>query len=94
MSLLLPAGVDSLYDLPHNIFHAIRQALFFLGFDELAKDETPDSSIWLEPKEMKRHWKKVESIRRAKYGGKGDRYGDEPIEGDVEYNDAAKELYG
>ncbi len=93
MSLLLPAGVTSFYDLPYNIFNAIRTAFGFLGFDELPKDETPDRAIWLEPKEMRKHWRKVERIRKAKYGGKADRMADEEIDGPVTTNDAMKDLY-
>ena len=93
MTLLLPAGVTTLYDLPYNIWNAIRAALGFLGFDELPADETPDRDIWLDNRAMRKHWKKVEEIRRVKMGGKPDRYSDEPIEGPVSRNAAMDDLF-
>lgn len=93
MSLLLPHGVTHLMDLPYNIFNAIRNALAFLGFDELDKDERPDPSIWLDDKSMKKHWKRVESIRKVKYGGKPDNISDVPIDGPVSRNALIDELY-
>lgn len=93
MSLLLPAGITSLLDLPYNIWYALRHALNFLGFDELEKDEVPRKAIWLDGKEMRSHMKKVDSMRRAKYGGQADRMSDEPIDGPVSNNQAMKDLY-
>lgn len=93
MTLLLPAGITSFYELPYNVFNAIRQALGFLGFDELEKDDRPDKSIWLDGPELRKHWKMVESRRKARYGGKADRYADEPIDGPVSENAAVKDLF-
>lgn len=93
MSLLLPDGVGDLYDLPYNIWNSVRHALGFLGFDELDKDERPPRSIWLDGREMRKHWRQVEATRKVKFGGKADRYADEGIEGDVEENAAMKDLY-
>lgn len=65
------------------MFNAIRDAIGFLGFDELPKDERPPRSIWDSGKELRRWFKAVEARREEKYGLKsGDR-----IEGPVEEND-------
>lgn len=96
LTLLLPDGVESIYDMPYPLFEALQLALHFLTYEELPKDERPKPEIWLEPKEMKQHWKAVDARRKAKYGGKedSDRMGDEPIDGPVSENEAVKDIYG
>lgn len=81
--------------MPYPLFEAIQLALHFLQYEELPKDERPRPEIWMEPKEMKDHWSAVEARRKAKWGDKdSDRMADEPIDGPVSENEAAKEIYG
>lgn len=95
MSLLLPQGVTSLYDLPHSIFEAVRCGLVFTAWDELPNEERPPKSIWFDGSELKKHWKAVERMRNEKYGGKGDGVDirDQAIDGPTERNAAMDELY-
>jgi hypothetical protein len=84
VSLLLPEGIEHLADLPYVMFNAIRDALGYLGFDELPTDERPPRSIWDSGKELRRWFKAVEVRREEKFGLKS---GDKQIEGPVEEND-------
>lgn len=97
MSLLLPEGITSLYDLPYSIFEAVRLGLVFASWDELPKEERPPKSIWFDGPELKKHWKAVERMREQKYSGKGDGPSvdirDQPIDGPSERNAAMDELY-
>jgi hypothetical protein len=68
VSLIFPAGITKLHDLPFPYFEAIRTALAFLSFDELPKDERPSRDIWMEPDELRTHFKAVERRREEKYG--------------------------
>ncbi len=93
MSLLLPAGITSFFDLPYNVFDAIRRTLAHLGLEELPKEDRPPQSIWFDGPEMRKHWKMVESRNRAKYGGKSERMADEAIDGPVSSNPLVNEIY-
>jgi hypothetical protein len=90
MSLLLPDGVDSLYDIPYTIQEAITLALFFLSFSELPSEEQPPREIWLDADEMNKWWKAVKRKRRREAGLDDDI--DQDIVGPVEHNDAVKDL--
>lgn len=91
MSLLLPDGVASLHDLPHNIMDAITLALHFLGFSELSSEEQPPRRIWMDHKEMSKWWKAVKRKRRKEAGLDDDDI-DQDIDGPVEHNAAIKDL--
>lgn len=80
-SLLMPDGIDRLEDLPYTYQTHITNALAFLRFEELPKDEVPDREIWLERDLMKEHFKMVERVREEKYGLKSKDIRDEPIGG-------------
>lgn len=92
MSLLFPPGITHLMDLPYPMFNAIRNALGFLAFDELPSDERPPRDIWMEPKLLNEHFKKVEAARNARFGNKADKMSDEPIDGPSERNALVDEL--
>lgn len=68
MSSLFPAGIDHLADLPHTFHDALMFALQVLAYEELPKEERPARNIWLDPKELNKHFKAVERARREKYG--------------------------
>lgn len=91
MSLLMPDGVESLHDMPHNIMDAITLALFFLSFSELPSDEQPPRSIWLDSDELNKWWKAVKRKRRREAGLDDDDI-DQDIDGPVERNAAVKDL--
>lgn len=90
MSSLFPRGVTSLGDLPFTIHDAIVQALQFLAFEEMPKDERPKKTIWFDPEKLKKHFEAVEKRREEKhtYDEKGQ---SQAIEDPVE-NQAAKML--
>lgn len=81
---LFPPGVDHLFELPHTLFDLIQQALRFLDFEELPRDERPPKSIWEDPEAMTAHFEMVEARRKEKAKGND-------IEDPVE-NEAAKDL--
>lgn len=93
VSVLFPEGVNSLTELPHTLFEAIRQALTILRFEEQAdEDEIPSREMWLDRKRLKQHMMNVKRARKAKYSnGDGD-IADEPIDGPVEENALMAEL--
>ncbi len=93
MSLLLPAGVTGFFDLPYNVFDAIRTTLGHLGLEELPKEDRPARNILFDSKEMKAHWRAVEERNRVKYGGKSNSISDEPIDGPVSRNPLVDEIY-
>ncbi len=93
MTLLLPVGISSFYDLPYNVFDAIRTTLGHLGLEELPKEDRPVKSIWFDGKAMNAHWKMVEARNRVKYGGKADSISEEPIDGPVSRNPLVDEIY-
>jgi hypothetical protein len=72
VSSLLPAGVRSLYDAPYLFVEAVKVALFFLSFEELAVEERPPKRIWLDNDKMAQWWADVKASRDAKYKGRGD----------------------
>lgn len=86
MSLLLPDGIDHLLDLPYTHFDAIRDALGYLSFEELPRDERPPRAIWRDPKAIRAWFRDVEAERERKFGANKGVY-DEPIEGPVSEND-------
>lgn len=87
MSSLFPPGIEHLGDLPHTFHDALLFALQVISWDELPKEERPKREIWLRPKELRRHFKRVEALRKEKYGGGGD-----DIEGPTRRNAALDEL--
>lgn len=91
MALLMPDGVESLYDLPHNIMDAIVLALHFLSFSELPSDEQPPRKIWLDADELGKWWKAVKRKRRREAGLDEDDI-DQDIDGPVEHNAAMDDL--
>lgn len=72
MSSLFPPGITHLADLPHTFHDALLFALQVISWDELPKDERPPRAIWLRPKKLYAHFKRVERIRKEKYGGGDD----------------------
>lgn len=89
VSELYPPGIADIRDLPHPWFSAIRQAMVFLSWEELEKEERPPKAIWLDSDALNEWFAAVERRREEKWGGKGDGAGE--IEDPVE-NDAAKSL--
>lgn len=94
LKLLLPEGIDDIWDLPYPLFEAIKLALVFLRYEELPGDEQPPNSIWLDADEMGKWWKAVDRRRKEKYGLKSDDddIRDVPIDGPVERNAAVNDL--
>lgn len=86
MSQLLPEGV-SLKDAPHSLFDAIRQAVIFLGFQDLPDDERPDRKIWHDGDALKRHFEAVKKRWEEKMDTNGSGEVEDPVE-----NAAAKGL--
>jgi hypothetical protein len=84
VSALLPPGIDSVWDLPHNIHDAISQGLVFIGFDELSEEERPPRNIWLDPELLTEHFANLKRERKEKAEGRA-------IEDPVQ-NAAAKDL--
>lgn len=82
--------MQHLADLPYTLHDAIVAALGFLSFDELPSDERPPRSIWLDPKAMRKHWRKVERDRDAKYNP--DKKIDDMPGGEVIQNSATDDL--
>lgn len=89
MSELFPDGVDSLTDLPHKLFDAIRSGLIYLSFEELPAEEQPPRRIWRDGEALNSWFEEVQRKRKAQYGGSGG--WDQSIEDPVE-NQAAKDL--
>jgi hypothetical protein len=83
VSSLFPTGIEHLADLPHTFHDALMFALQVLAYDELPKEERPPRNIWLDGKELNKHFKAVEQARKEKYGD-----GDGGIDGPVSHNDA------
>jgi hypothetical protein len=72
VSSLLPPGVKSLYDAPHLFVQAVRRALQYLSFDELAEEERPPKKIWLDNDKMTEWFDSVKRNRKSKANGQGD----------------------
>lgn len=72
VSSLLPPGVRSLYDAPHQFVEAVRLALWFLSFEELPGEEQPPKRIWLNAEKMQAWWAEVRRNRERKMKGEGD----------------------
>lgn len=87
VSELYPPGITDLRELPSHWFDAIRQAIVFLGFEELEKEERPPKSIWLDKDKLSAHFGRVEELRKEKYDVDGGGEIEEPVE-----NDAARAL--
>lgn len=68
------------------MFDAIRNALGWLTFDELPRDERPPRNIWTDGKRLSAHFRAVERRREEKYGGSQSDVSDQ-IDGPVEQND-------
>lgn len=86
VSVLLPAGVKTLLDLPHTLFSAVKFALMVLAWDELPEEERPPKRIWQDSSRLKSHFAWVKRERERKYG-RGDSGIDDPVT-----NDAARAL--
>lgn len=79
------------------MFHALRQTLAFLSFDEMPDDERPPRDIWLRPKKLKAHLDEVRRRREEelKTGRKSaGKISDQPIDGPVSHNGAAAIIFG
>jgi hypothetical protein len=85
VSRLFPDGIEHLADLPHTFHDALVFALQILSWEELPKDERPPRNIWLDPKALNAHFKRVDRMRKEKYGGGSD---DDDIDGPVSHNAA------
>lgn len=86
MSQVLPAGV-SLKDAPHSLFDAIRQAVIFLGFQDLPEDEKPDRKIWHDTEKLEAHFEAVKRRWEERMDPKGSGEVEDPVD-----NAAAKGL--
>lgn len=87
VSVLFPEGISRLDDLPWTLHNAIIQAIYYLGYEELEKDERPPKRIWDRPDEMKAWWGMVERKRKEKYGHDDDSGG-----GEEQTNAAVKDM--
>lgn len=70
ISSLFPPGIERLTDLPFTIAAAVTNALVFLSWRELERDEQPPKSIWLDSGKLKGWWKQVEYNRGLKREGR------------------------
>lgn len=86
VSQVLPPGV-SIKDVPHSLFDALRQALIFIGFQDLPDDERPDRKIWHDADALKEHFDLVKKRWEEKLDPKGNGEIDDPVQ-----NAAAKGL--
>ena len=85
VSQILPAGVATVRDLPYTLLGAIRQAMYFLSFEEFDfPEDVPPRNLWNDPRAMKDWFDAV----RAKHDS---RTPDRDIE-DPKQNDAASLL--
>lgn len=87
VSVLLPPGCTSFYDVPHQLFEAIQFGLTVVSWEELPKEERPPREIWLQPDKLTAHFEDVERQRKAKYGSEDREAIEDPVE-----NEAAKLL--
>lgn len=85
---LIPDGVDGLIDLPYPLFDAIRQALFFLSFDELDGDDRPPRRIWARPDLLMEWWDDVRARQKRRANG------EDEIEDPVDNDAAAGLIHG
>jgi hypothetical protein len=83
---LFPSGVENVRDLPWRWFEAIRMAMFFLSFEELAEDERPSKKIWLDSEALEAHFAQVKAKRKREVKG------DSTLEGESVSNKAASGL--
>jgi hypothetical protein len=72
ISSLFPEGVTRLIDLPFTIFNLISNALVFISYEELPKEERPRKAIWFDKDRMDEHWRMVEAMREEKMKGHGE----------------------
>lgn len=86
MSELFPPGVENVRDLPWRWFEAIRMAMFFLSFDELAEEERPPKKIWLDTDALSAWFENVKRKREREAKG------DSTLEGESVSNKAASAL--
>lgn len=86
VSSLLPPGVKSLADAPHLFVTAVRRALYYLSFDELAPEERPPKRIWLDTEKLNEHMEAVIRNRKSKAKGEGDYQG-------MPENEALREIF-
>jgi hypothetical protein len=86
VSQLLPEGT-TLKDAPHSLFDAIRQALIFLGFQDLPNEERPDRKIWHNADALKEHFEAVKKRWEEKMDPDGKGEVEDPVD-----NAAAKGL--
>lgn len=70
------------------MFEAIRQALYFLSFDELPNDERPPKRIWLDGEKLNAWFERVERKRKDEMGGRN-RTIEDPVE-----NELTAEMFG
>lgn len=98
---LLPQGIDSMLDLPHPIFTAIRSGSVLVSFDELPKDEQPPRWMYDDNEALRDWFVEVERKRDAELakagGGSGsikDQPIDEPNGGTPRRNGAVAAMFG
>jgi hypothetical protein len=83
ISSLFPPGITRLWDLPFTLHLAIRQALYFLSFDNILEEaDRPPKHIWLDAEKMTQFWQAVEQRRK----------GDREI-AEMPQNEALKEIF-
>jgi hypothetical protein len=92
VSLLWPAGVDHLSELPWNFFHAVRLAQVYLSFEELPDDERPKRRIWDDPEALKAHFKWVKAERERKYKTGGGSSSSDDEDAEPKHNNLARDL--
>lgn len=72
VSSLLPPGVKSLSDAPWLFVQAVRRALQYLSFGELAEEEQPPRKLWEDDSKLKDWFDEVKRNRKSKSKGEGD----------------------
>lgn len=91
LSLLLPDDITTIHELPYNIFDAIKLALVWLSYEELESQDRPPKSIWLDGKQLAKHFKAVRRRQKQRWGIKDDDI-DTEIDGPTERNALVDDL--
>lgn len=86
ISQLLPEGV-TLKDAPHTIFDAIRQALIYLGWQDMDEEDQPPRHIWHDEELLKEHFEAVKQRWKEKFDPNSSGAIEDPVQ-----NAAAKDL--
>lgn len=77
VSAILPTGITSLHDLPHNIHDDIRTGMSYLRFQEMSDDEAPPKRIWTDGEALTSHFERVRREMESRYGSSDSSSGEE-----------------